>query len=363
MRTQLNPEELSFPIDPIPGGIIMVLRECRVQELGWLSYEKKRQTFTVRAFITDNPEVSYSLADAVKRPSSVSIELQQEVITLFNHHGGDKAVFFDLVRGKSGMLSYILVQVSSTRPELALGYARAEINRLLDRFTAGAKHPHPFGIQRLELLSPKDSEVIAYQLMIPFPGITRIGQIPGFFPAGLFAGHHAIFREAINNPSAFYRLLLAFRAYEGIGFLRSRIAKAREHYKIEERMPKETRLDKGELARLQLSDEVRDLEQVGELFSHFGYLRNGIAHFLLKPTDSGEGHLYLSSVLVNTYAIASALLLKYIRIESQQLEGYYVKFVRPHIDRGRLVYPMAEYREKFIIISPDVETDLYEDEV
>jgi hypothetical protein len=358
-----NPEALSFPVDPIPGALIMVLRECRVRELTLLSFEKKRQAFQVRTFVTDNAKVNYRLDEAVKEPSSVQIELLPEHLTIYNHYGRDKAVFFDLVRGPSGMLSHILVHVSAALPHVALGYARAAVNRLLDQFTAASVNPHPLSIQRLELLSPKDGDVIAYQLVIPFSGLTRIGSFGGFSPAGLFAGHHAIFREAISNPSPFYRLLLAYRAFEGIPILRQRIAKAREHYNIEERMPKETRLDKGELGRMQLTPEVRSLERVGQLFAYFGYLRDGIAHFLLKPDPSGEGHIYLSSVMVSTYSIAGALLLKYVRIESRQLEAYYRKCVRPHLDRGTLILPMEQYRERFVVVAPDEESELYEEEI
>jgi hypothetical protein len=361
--TERNPEALSFLVDPIPGAITMVLRECRVQELVMLGFHKQRQVFTVRAFITDNPRVSYRLSDAVKESSSVGVELLDNHLTIFNHHGRNKAVFLDLVRGPSGMLSYIGVQVSATRPELALSYSRAEINRLLDRFTAGSTHPHPLSIQRLELLSPKDGETIAYELMIPFEGFTQIGQTGGFWPVGLFAGHHAIFREAVNNPSPYYRLLLAYRAFEGIANLRQRISKAREHYKIDERMPKETRLDKTEMGRLRLSPEVRKLERVGQLFSYFGYLRDGIAHFLLKPDSSGEGHIYLSSVMINTYATVGALLLRYVRTESRSLEQYYQKYVRPHLDLGSLILPLLQYREHFIVVAPDEESEMYEEEI
>lgn len=341
----------------------MVFRECRLREVCLLDFNKNRTTFTVRAFLSDNAEVSYPLEEAVRRPSSVSISLLQDVVTLFNHRGGQRAVFFDLVRGSDGKLAHILVGVSARRPDLALTYGRAEINRLLDRFSADAQHSHPFSIQRLELLSPIDGEVIAYQIMIPFSGLTRIGQISGFRPAGLFAGHHAMFREAINNPSPFYRVLLAFRAYEGIRSLRERIAKARERYNITERLPKATRLDKAEIARLRFVEEVQKLDNIDQLFGHFDYLRHGIAHFLLRPTEAAQGHIYLSSSLANTYAMVSALLLKYVRIESRQLEAYYARLVRPHIDRGTLIWPSVEQRDRFVAFAPDDESDVHVEEV
>ena len=341
----------------------MVLRECRVRELGLRSFKKERLTYSVRAFITADAKVSCPLEQAIRQPSSVPIQLLAGALTIFNHYGGDKAVFFDLIPARSGLLSHVHVQVSATRPELALGHARAAVDRLLDRIVADSAHPHAMAIQRLELLSPDDGEIIAYQLTIPFASATQIGRFGGFQPAGLFAGHHAIFREAFNNPSPFYRLLLAYRAFEGVPTLRQRIAKASKHYKIAEQMPKMTRLDRGELTRMRLSAEVRALERVDQLFSHFGYLRDGIAHFLLKPEPSGEGHIYLSSVMVNTYAVAGALLLKYVRIEVRELEQFYRRVIRPHLDLGTMILPMEQHRERFLVVAPDGEDEFYEDEI
>jgi hypothetical protein len=80
-----NPEAFSFPVDPIPGAIVMVFRKCRLREVVCWIFTK---SVTVLAFLADNAEVSYSLDETVKRPSSVSIDIQQEVVTLFNHRGG-----------------------------------------------------------------------------------------------------------------------------------------------------------------------------------------------------------------------------------------------------------------------------------
>ena len=118
-----NPEALSFPVDPVPGAILMILRECRVQELGLLSFKKERLTYEVRAFITDNTKVNYVLSDAVKEPSSVAIKVLSDRLTIYNHYGRDTAVFFDLVPGPNGILAHISAQVSATLPQLALGYA------------------------------------------------------------------------------------------------------------------------------------------------------------------------------------------------------------------------------------------------
>jgi len=92
----------------------MVFRECRFREVCLLDFQKDRTTFTVRAFVTDNSEASYSLEDAIKRPSSVNIGLPQGTVTLFNHHGGQMAVFFDIVSGSDGKLAHILARSSTS---------------------------------------------------------------------------------------------------------------------------------------------------------------------------------------------------------------------------------------------------------
>jgi hypothetical protein len=61
--------------------------------------------------------------------------------------------------------------------------------------------------------------------------------------------------------------------------------------------------------------------------------------------------------------MVSALLLKYIRIESQQLEAYYLKFVRPHVDKGTLIWPTLEQRDRFVAVAPDEDSGLHPEEV
>ena len=46
-------------------------------------------------------------------------------------------------------------------------------------------------------------------------------------PRGPLAAVHAVLREAIVSSSPFYRLLLAFRAYEGLQIIRRKINEAR----------------------------------------------------------------------------------------------------------------------------------------
>lgn len=81
------------------GAILMVSRECRFPKLGRLTIKKRALTYQVRAFITDNAKVTYDLREAVTEPSSAPIRLLSGPLTIYNHYGRDKAVFFELVPG------------------------------------------------------------------------------------------------------------------------------------------------------------------------------------------------------------------------------------------------------------------------
>jgi hypothetical protein len=77
--------------------------------------------------------------------------------------------------------------------------------------------PHPIIIQRLELLSPdNNTDVFAYQVTMPHQLATNLPRIGGILPAGASTGVEAVLREALTNPSPYYRLLLAYRGFEGI---------------------------------------------------------------------------------------------------------------------------------------------------
>lgn len=73
----------------------------------------------------------------------------------------------------------------------------------------------PLVLTRLELVSPEDGEVIAYELVLPYRSGVRIGPFGGIDQLLPFPPYDAIYREAAVSGSPFYRLLCAFRIYDG----------------------------------------------------------------------------------------------------------------------------------------------------
>ncbi len=67
-------------------------------------------------------------------------------------------------------------------------------NALLDALVRNAELP--WVLSRLELVSPEDGEVIAYEPVLPYRDGVRIGPLGGIDQLVPFAPYDAIYREA-----------------------------------------------------------------------------------------------------------------------------------------------------------------------
>jgi hypothetical protein len=358
IENQADP--LSFPHSVLPGALIMAFRESRLREIGMLSYRRERETFTVRAVMTDKPQPSNcALEDVVTFEPCTHIVLKDGPFPAFKYYSNGKAVLFDLICDADLRLTHIQTYVSARRPELALGYARAATNQFID--TLAMHTGNPLSIQRMELLSPKDGGVLAFQITVPSRVMTDVKKFHSLRAGGPFLNTEAIYREAITNPSPYYRLVLAYRGFEGVQQVRKMVRKLATDLKISERMPKSVRLDTLELARLEFNPEVHRLKDTGELFAYYGELRDAVAHFLLDRNKTATGSLQFSSTHAYNYAAVSTVLLKYLRLELLQLRDYYEKFLSKQLHR----YPLwnSDDRGKHhLVVCPDDESTAPPDE-
>jgi hypothetical protein len=192
----------------------------------------------------------------------------------FKYYSNGKAVLFDVISDRDGTLTHIQTYLSAKRPELALAYARAAINQFVDTLAIQAENP--LSIQRLELLSPEDNGILAYQITVPSRVSTTAPRFHSLRPAGPFRNAEAIYREAITNPSPYYRLLLAYRGFEGVQQIRKMLKKSAMDLKIADKLPKSVRLDSLELAQLEFQAEVLLHVLPGGFVKirHFGFLAN-----------------------------------------------------------------------------------------
>jgi hypothetical protein len=138
-------------------------------------------------------------------------------------------------------------------------------------------------LSRIELVSPEDGEVIAYELVLPHRNGVRLGPLGGIDQVVPFAPYDAIYREAIVSSNPFYRLLCAFWIYDGTTEIRRCLRQQCDQHHIEERMPADPEVDAAELRGLGYEAElVNGIRRARDLFERFREHRNTIAHFLFE---------------------------------------------------------------------------------
>jgi hypothetical protein len=355
-------DQLWLPDPAFPGEQTMIYRNSRTRELVGLSMAKKRRVMRVRAVVTDRSyPLNCSLEDVLAFRPDNRIRLTDGPFSLWKHYGGNKAVFFDVRSDESGNLTSIEVEVSAVKPELALAYARAAINQLLDSLTATV--PHPILIQRLELLSPdNNSDVLAYQITMPHQLSTNLPRIGGISPAGAFAGVEAVLREALTNSSPYYRLLLAFRGFEGIKRIHREFSSFVKKHNLEAPPLEELKFDRIERAQHGFRGEVLELETIEQVTDYYRDLRDAAAHFFVGSRGSrARQHLKFSRTLAHTYGRVSAMMLNQLRRELGHLKQYHQRHIAPRTNVG-MILPMAAVRERYVVISPDDEATASPDE-
>ena len=356
-------DELCLPFcAAFPGVQTMIFRDSRTLELVKLGMAKERRVFRVRAMVTDqSQQLNCSLEEVVAFQPQNRLPLPDGNFSLWKHYGGNRAVFYDLRCDQSGNLSAIEVEVSALRPELALAYARAAVNQLLDSLTATVAHP--IVIQRLELLSPKHNKtVLAYQITMPHQCVTKLPRMGGFLPGRPFSGIEAVLREALTNPSPYYRLLLAYKAFEGIKRVRRHFPELAKKHSLTVPDLTVIKLDKTELAQHGFSNEVLAFEDLAQLIDHYKSLRDACAHFFIGSRgNAARQHLHLSSTIAHTCGRVAALMLVCARRELVYLKGYDRRYLAAITQVGMLL-PMEGAREQFMVVCPDDEASAPADE-
>jgi len=271
-----------YPEQPTPGGLGILVPQNRLDEMQELQREAARRVWEVRAVVSDHIPLS-GLGALTTKPKH-RLFLKESPVAIWLHRGGDRAVYFDLVGDNpEKRLDYIAVKVETTLPSNAFLWAREPLSRFLDVLARG--YGLPLVYQRLDLMSPRDGQHLASELIVPPSPKGIIFDQPGsgYHQAEPFAAYDAIVREALTNPSPFYQLLCAFRLYEGTGWIRRWLRKETQRFGIDANLPSDPRIEAGELEKMgmpaQLAEGVR---KANELFAKWRAARNGIAHFLIE---------------------------------------------------------------------------------
>jgi len=345
----LEPREL------VPGALAVLVRESRLPEIHEFQTEQKERVWRVRAVISDGIPLTGDGNDAVARQYHHNFFLNENPISIYLHAGGRNAVYYDLAADVNGHLESIEVQVKCALPDNALLLARKPINELLDAFVRST--PLPLLVQRLELLSPNDSSVLAYELVLPCRSAVRFGPMGGILQRAPFAPYDALYREAITSGSPYYRLLCAWKVYEGIGRIRKFLREKAEQFGVQERLPPDPAVDREELLRLGFRPEfLEGMRTANDLFGRLTEMRDSIAHFLID-SDAGESQVYLADgTQLRIYSTAAAALLLYAHRMIEVLRQYYARNLEQHLMRGMLL-PMPANREMFIVQAKDYGLD------
>lgn len=245
-----DPNMLLFPRDPSIGALGSFIKQSRLDELRKLEASRETRTWEVRAFVSDCVPLIGDAAEALARPLHHKFFLNESPLFIYLHKGGLSAVYYELRGDEDRKLRYIAIRVQSRLPSNALLLARQPINALIDVLVRDMNLP--LLVQRLELVSPLDGGVLITEMLIPDRHGVEFGPLGGILQAVPFAPYDALYREALTSSSPFYRLLCAWKMYEGTNRLRKWIREKCHELGITERIPSDPDVNPQELADIGL---------------------------------------------------------------------------------------------------------------
>ena len=336
-----------WPRHAVPGSLAVVGNESQVERLRQLEHAATRTIYSVRAIVSDHIPLVGSIQELIDSPSRCQITLNEDPLSIYLHHGGSSAVYFDLSAGGGHTLADIRVDVEVEVPLAAFQAARTALNELLDTLMRGVWLP--LVIARLELFEI-DGAPLAYQLLLPFPNELSIGPLGGMHQYPSLSELESLAREAICTTSPYYRLLCAWRLYEGTAKLRTWMRETCKQLNVSSPLPKDIQVDHSFLEGMGFSPEARSgIRTVGDLHGKLKDLRNQVAHFLLTkeepqaPLHASDGHTYLK------FSIVGAALLHYGFLTLRELSMFFHQNLAPHLARGSIL-PLKEHRSRFRVV-------------
>ena len=341
---------LIAPSEVSSGALGAFAKYRKLDEIKELETNRQLHKWEVRAVISDHVPLAGDAIAALSRPSFHLLQVNENPLWIYLHSGGRSAIYYGLFGDANGTLQYISVKVESKLPSNAIVLARRPLNALLDVLTRDSNMP--LTIQRLDLMSPIDGEVLISELLIPERQGVKLGPLGGIMQAVPFAPYDALYREALTTASPFYRFLCAWKMYEGTNRIRRWIREQCEARGITDRIPPDPDVNQEELVRMGFMPEfVKGIRKAGDLFAKLTDQRNAIAHFLFD-TNGAESHVYLADgSQVIQYAAASAAMLRYAHRVLEDLRLFCVG--RIPFFTGGTILPLPDSRDQFVIRASD----------
>jgi hypothetical protein len=341
---------LISPPEPTPGALGAFAKYAKLNQIKQLEQQRVLRQWEVRAYISDHIPLAGDADAVLSRPVYHLLHLNENPLWIYLHGGGRNAVYYGLFGDETGKLKHITVSVESRLPANALLLARRPINALLDVFTRDSNMP--LTVQRLDLISPLDGEVLISQFSIPARNGVSLGPLGGIMQAVPFAPYDALYREALTTASPFYRLLCAWKMYEGTNRIRRWIREECERRRINEQMPPDPEVDAEELVRIGFDrDFVAGIRRAGDLFAKLADQRDAIAHFLIERNDQ-ESLVYVADGHeLQAYAVGSSALLRYAHRVLEELRIFCTQQML--FARGGMILPMPQNRDQFVVRARD----------
>ena len=338
-----------WPHQAVPGSLAIVSTKLHVARLQELQAAQGGTLYQVHAVVGDHIPLVGGLGDIINYRPANGLTVNEPPLTIYLHHGGRDAVFLDLNAFDDGALSEISVEVEAGSPPEAFAAARSAVNELLDVLMR--RLWLPLVLTRLDLHVGDEANPIAHQVHVPFAGGLSVGPLAGIHQYPLFSELESLAREAICTTSPYYRLLCAYRLYEGIGALRGRIRQILTDLSPDIQMPKDLKVDSETLAAMglgALSDS--GVRTVGDLHGKMTDLRNQVAHFLLTkgepapPLHTSNGYSY------QVFSMAGAALLHYGFLALQELASFFRQNLEGRLLVGS-VLPVKEQRSRYRVVA------------
>lgn len=347
-----NDYRIVWPQSAIPGSLAVVCSPGRLDRLIQYDSARSRVLYTVRAIISDHIPLAGNIADVISSLPRHQIALNETPLTIYLHHGGESAIFFDLCASNVNALSHISVEVEADAPLAAFQFARTAVNELLD--TLMRRVWMPIMVSRLELFADKDPAPLAFQIPLPFPSGLNIGPLGGIHQYPVFSELESLSREAICATSPYYRLLCAYRIFEGIAKLKAWLRVTMAQLKVDAHLPEPLEVDHILLQDLGFQPKMlSDVVNVDDLHKKLRVHRNRVSHFLLDrkkdetypPLHLSDGHSYLD------FSMAGSALLHYAHRTIAELSSFFHQHLESPLARGSIL-PLKEQRSRFRVLAP-----------
>jgi hypothetical protein len=354
-KTAENPDDPFIPVYPqaiLPGVLTVVVKKSRLKEIQQLQEVRERRVWRVRGVVSDSVPLSGWFEDTFQRAlySRFFIEPDDDPKTIYLDFGGSHAVYFDLVGDENHQLRHVETRVSCQLPLQAIVSSRRYLNALLDVITRD--YHLPLVVQRIELMSPTDGEILAYQSLLPNGQGVELGPLGGIGVSAHFAPYYALYREGMTSSSPFYRFICGFKLYEGRDSLMQMVREQCAAKGVTLKPPKDVEIKPEELNLFGIGHKgMENVKNLKDFYGCVSDLRDAISHFFI--TREGEKqHIYLASgEELHRYSAAGSALLHYSHISIQALNVFYNRHL---LSLRGSVLPTIQKRDQFIIRVADL---------